>query len=189
MVFLHASAEAHDHYFFTERWSLADSPAIAAAVGDALAAAGLDTDDVARFDLYSCFPSAVQVAMRALGIADDDPRPLTVTGGLGFAGGPVNNYPTHAIARMVEVLPHRPGQLRLHDRARLVHHEARRRGVVGVAPRARFPARRPGHDPGPRRRATAAPTRRPDRRSTSRSRRRRSTSSATEAPCWASCRR
>jgi acetyl-CoA C-acetyltransferase len=104
MVFLHASAEAHDHYFFTERWSLADSPAITAAVGDALAAAGRDTDDVARFDLYSCFPSAVQVATRALDIAADDPRPLTVTGGLGFAGGPVNNYPTHGIARMVEVL-------------------------------------------------------------------------------------
>jgi acetyl-CoA C-acetyltransferase len=109
MVFLHASAEAHDHYFFTERWSLADSPAIGAAVGDALAAADLDTDRVARFDLYSCFPSAVQVATRALGLPDDDPRPLTVTGGLGFAGGPVNNYPTHGIARMVEVLRGDPG--------------------------------------------------------------------------------
>jgi acetyl-CoA C-acetyltransferase len=104
MVFLHASAEVHDHYFFSERWTLSDSPGIATAVGDALAAAGITLDDVARFDLYSCFPSAVQVAMRALGIADDDPRPLTVTGGLGFAGGPVNNYPTHAIARMVELL-------------------------------------------------------------------------------------
>jgi acetyl-CoA C-acetyltransferase len=104
MVFLHAAAEVHDHYFFTERWSLADSPGIATAVGDALAAAGITTADVSRFDLYSCFPSAVQVAMRALGIATDDHRPLTVTGGLGFAGGPVNNYPTHAIARMVELL-------------------------------------------------------------------------------------
>jgi len=104
MVFLHASAETHDHYFFSERFTLTDSPGIATAVGDALAAAGIAVDDVARFDLYSCFPSAVQVAMRALKIADDDPRPLTVTGGLGFAGGPVNNYPTHAIARMVEVL-------------------------------------------------------------------------------------
>ena len=104
MVFLHAAAEAHDHYFFSERWTLTDSPGIATTVGDALAAAGIGLDDVARFDLYSCFPSAVQVAMRALALADDDPRPLTVTGGLGFAGGPVNNYPTHAIARMVEVL-------------------------------------------------------------------------------------
>jgi acetyl-CoA C-acetyltransferase len=104
IVFLHAAAEVHDHYFFTERWSLADSPAIATAVTDALAAAAIGTDDVARFDLYSCFPSAVEVAMRAIGIADDDPRPLTVTGGLGFAGGPVNNYPTHGIARMVHEL-------------------------------------------------------------------------------------
>jgi acetyl-CoA C-acetyltransferase len=104
MVFLHAAAETHDHYFFSERWALNDSPAIATAVGDAVDAAGIALDDIARFDLYSCFPSAVQVAMRALGLADDDPRPLTVTGGLGFAGGPVNNYPTHAIARMVEVL-------------------------------------------------------------------------------------
>jgi len=109
IVFLHSSAEAHDHYFFTERWSLADSPAIGAAVGDVLAAAELDIDAIARFDLYSCFPSAVQVATRAIGLADGDPRPLTVTGGLGFAGGPVNNYPTHAIARMVEVLRDDPG--------------------------------------------------------------------------------
>jgi acetyl-CoA C-acetyltransferase len=34
---------------------------------------------------------------------------LTVTGGLGFAGGPVNNYPTHAIASMVDALRADPG--------------------------------------------------------------------------------
>jgi acetyl-CoA C-acetyltransferase len=109
MVYLHAAAETHDHYFFSERWALTDSPGIATAVGDAVAAAGITLNDVSRFDLYSCFPSAVQIATRALGLADDDPRPLTVTGGLGFAGGPVNNYPTHAIARMVEVLRTDPG--------------------------------------------------------------------------------
>jgi acetyl-CoA C-acetyltransferase len=104
IVFLHNAAEAHDHYFFTERDSLSRSPAIAIAAREALAAARIAIDDVAYFDLYSCFPSAVQIARDALGIAPDDPRPLTVTGGLGFAGGPVNNYPTHAIARMVETL-------------------------------------------------------------------------------------
>jgi acetyl-CoA C-acetyltransferase len=108
MVFLHAAAEVHDHYFFSERWSLADSPAIATAVGDALDAASITLDNISCFDLYSCFPSAVQVATRALGITNDDPRPLTVTGGLGFAGGPVNNYPTHAIARMVQHLRAEP---------------------------------------------------------------------------------
>ena len=104
MVFLHAAAESHDHYFFSERDTLTDSPAIEVAVADAVAAAGITLDDIARFDLYSCFPAAVQVATRSLHLGDDDPRPLTVTGGLGFAGGPVNNYPAHAIARMVEVL-------------------------------------------------------------------------------------
>ena len=46
--------------------------------------------------------------MREIGLTGTS-RPLTVTGGLGFAGGPVNNYPTHAIARMVETLRADPG--------------------------------------------------------------------------------
>jgi acetyl-CoA C-acetyltransferase len=105
LVFPLAGADAHDHFFFSERRSLAESPAIAAAGRAALTAAGHGVDDVARFDLYSCFPSAVQIAMGALGLkgpASGDDRPLTVTGGLAFAGGPANNYPTHAIAAMVE---------------------------------------------------------------------------------------
>ncbi len=112
MVFLHAGADAHDHWFVTERDSLTRSPAIAAVVGAALETAGVGLDDIARFDLYSCFPAAVEVALRSTGLrgpAGGDPRPLTVTGGLGFAGGPVNNYPTHAIARMVELLRADPG--------------------------------------------------------------------------------
>ena len=111
MVFLHAAAEAHDHYFVTERWSLAESPAIAAAGQAAFTAARVGIDDIARFDLYSCFPSAVQIGRAALGIAPSDPRPLTTTGGLGFAGGPVNNYPTHGIARMVQALRADPGSI------------------------------------------------------------------------------
>jgi acetyl-CoA C-acetyltransferase len=104
IVFLHGAAEAHDHYFVTERWALHASPAIAVVGQHALTAAGIGIDDVAHFDLYSCFPSAVQIGREALGVRDTDTRPLTVTGGLGFAGGPVNNYPTHGVARMVEVL-------------------------------------------------------------------------------------
>jgi acetyl-CoA C-acetyltransferase len=111
MVFLHTAAEAHDHWFVTERDTLTRSPAIAAMVTDMFAASGHSVDDIAHFDLYSCFPSAVQVAQREIGIGSD--RVLTVTGGLGFAGGPVNNYPTHAIARMVEVLRTEPGALGL----------------------------------------------------------------------------
>jgi acetyl-CoA C-acetyltransferase len=107
MVFLHSAAEAHDHWHVTERWSLAASPAIAATTGAAFRAAGIGVDDLGAIDLYSCFPAAVQVGARAIGIEHDE-RSLTVTGGLGFAGGPVNNYPTHGIAAMVDALRRRP---------------------------------------------------------------------------------
>ena len=118
-------------------------------------------------------------AARRSALADDDPRPLTVTGGLGFAGGPVNNYPTHAIARMVEVLRTDPDVVRVHDRARLVHLEARGRHLVGHAARARVPARRSTRRA--RRRSTRSRVAGPPGSSTarSRSRRRRSRSSAT----------
>jgi acetyl-CoA C-acetyltransferase len=112
LVFLHAGTDGHDHWFVTERDTLCDAPGLGMVVRDALGAARVDVDDLARFDFYSCFPSAVQLAQRALGLEHDD-RPLTVTGGLGFAGGPVNNYPTHAIARMVELLRADPGSFAL----------------------------------------------------------------------------
>jgi acetyl-CoA C-acetyltransferase len=72
--------------------------------------AGIGIDDIAHVDLYSCFPSAVQIAAAELGLGLDEPdRPLTVTGGLTFAGGPGNNYSTHAIATMVDRLRSTPG--------------------------------------------------------------------------------
>ena len=116
LVFPLAGADAHDHYFFTERASLAEAPAIGIAARAALAAAETDLDDVARFDLYSCFPSAVAMALQSLGLAGPaggDARPLTVTGGLGFAGGPGNNYPTHSIAAMVQACREDPGSVGL----------------------------------------------------------------------------
>jgi acetyl-CoA C-acetyltransferase len=114
LVFPRAGADAHDHYFFTERASLATSPAIEIAGRTALRAAGIDIDDVARFDLYSCFPAAVQIGMRALGLAGPDAgddRPLTLTGGLGFAGGPGNDYSTHGIATAVAECRRDPGSV------------------------------------------------------------------------------
>lgn len=74
----------------------------------ALALAGLDSAaDVDHLDLYSCFPAAVQVAAAELGIATD--RPLTVTGGMAFAGGPLNSYVLHALTAMAGVLRADPG--------------------------------------------------------------------------------
>jgi len=114
LVFPLAGADVHDHFFFSERESLAASPAIAAGGQAVTQAAAVGIDDVARFDLYSCFPSAVEIALKALGLAGPaggDRRPLTVTGGLAFAGGPANNYPTHAIAAMVDACRRDPGSV------------------------------------------------------------------------------
>jgi len=110
LVFPLAAADAQDQWFLTNRRDLHSSPAIAAAGRAALEHAGFGVDDVAHLDLYSCFPCAVQLSAAALGIDADDPsRPLTVTGGLGFAGGPGNNYVTHSIAAMAGRLRAEPG--------------------------------------------------------------------------------
>jgi acetyl-CoA C-acetyltransferase len=113
-VFPLAGADAHDHWFVSERADLHSSPAIAAAGRAALALAGVGVDDLGPVDLYSCFPCAVQMAAAALGLPVDDPsRPLTVTGGLTFAGGPGNNYATHAIATVARQLRDAPGSVGL----------------------------------------------------------------------------
>jgi acetyl-CoA C-acetyltransferase len=114
MVFPLSAADASDHWFLTERQDLHRSPAIAAAAGAAFEAAGLGVDDVTALDLYSCFPCAVQMAAAAIGIdLEEASRPPTVTGGLGFAGGPGNNYATHSIAAMAARLRGEPGAIGL----------------------------------------------------------------------------
>jgi acetyl-CoA C-acetyltransferase len=109
-VFPLAGADGHDHWYLSQRPELHRSPAIRLAGAAALELAGLGIDDVASIDLYSCFPVAVQIAAAELGLALDDPsRPLTLTGGLTFGGGPGNNYTAHGIARAVEALRAAPG--------------------------------------------------------------------------------
>lgn len=108
-VFLHGCADGTDTWVVSERERLDASPAIRGCARLALDMAGKTVSDVAAFDLYSCFPSAVEVAMKEIGLAGDDPRPISVTGGLPFFGGPGNNYVTHAIAEMMNVVRKKPG--------------------------------------------------------------------------------
>jgi acetyl-CoA C-acetyltransferase len=109
-VFPLAGADANDHWFISHRPELHRSPAIRLAGGAALEMAGLGIDDLAAIDLYSCFPVAVQMAAAELGLGLDDPgRPLTLTGGLTFGGGPGNNYTSHGIAAAVAALRVSPG--------------------------------------------------------------------------------
>jgi acetyl-CoA C-acetyltransferase len=112
-VYPWGGADAHDRWLVSERVHYATSPAIAAAGRAALDAAGVGIDEVGLFDLYSCFPSAVQIARDMLGIPEDDPRPLTVTGGLPYFGGAGNNYAMHGIATMCDRLRAAPGRVGL----------------------------------------------------------------------------
>ncbi len=110
-VFPHAGTDAHDTYLVTNRRDLHSSPAINEAARVLFELTGRTVADVDHVDVYSCFPSAVQVSATEIGLGLD--RQLTVTGGLTFAGGPLNNYVTHSIATMADVLRSDAGSLGL----------------------------------------------------------------------------
>jgi acetyl-CoA C-acetyltransferase len=87
------------------RASYTDSPALRAVLSRTLDISGLASPEMIDvFDLYSCFPSAVRIAAECLGITGQDPRPLTTTGGLAFAGGPGNSYVLHSLAALCDRL-------------------------------------------------------------------------------------
>jgi acetyl-CoA C-acetyltransferase len=96
-------------WFATERPDFSACPALGSAARAALAEARVEVDALAHLDLYSCFPVAVELACEALGLAEDDPRGLTLTGGLPYAGGPGNDYCLHAVAAAVECVRERGG--------------------------------------------------------------------------------
>ena len=111
-VFLHGHADLRSRDFF-DRQDLSAYPVATMAVRHALEVAGATLDDVTALDLYSCFPVAVSSVLDGLGLAADDPRGLTLTGGLPFFGGAGNNYSMHAIAEAAGHCRRRPEALAL----------------------------------------------------------------------------
>jgi acetyl-CoA C-acetyltransferase len=106
-VFPLSATESNHVVPLSARTELHRCPGIATAGGRALELAERTVNDIGHVDLYSCFPAVVRVFAGELGLGFD--RPLTVTGGMTFAGGPLNNYVLQATARMVEVLRADPG--------------------------------------------------------------------------------
>jgi len=74
-------------------------PAMEVLGGTAAAWLGRAVAEVDVTEVYSCFPAAVRVQQRALGL-DTDGTP-TVTGGMAFAGGPFNNFVLQAMAAVL----------------------------------------------------------------------------------------
>lgn len=101
-VFPVAGTDAHEHNFVSHRWSFTETPAIRLGGRRLLDLTRWSIDSIDSIDLYSCFPSAVQLGAASLGLSLD--ARLTCTGGLSFAGGPFNNYSMHAIATTMTTL-------------------------------------------------------------------------------------
>jgi len=108
-VFVHGHSDLVEQPLLS-RVDMGASPAAVHAAHEALRVAGVGVDDIATFDLYSCFPFPVFVMSEALGLTADDPRGLTLTGGLPYFGGPGNSYSAHAIAETVAQMRDTPGR-------------------------------------------------------------------------------
>ena len=90
-VYVHGCSILNDIWNVTQRPDFHSSPAIKTCVNQSLDQAEISLSDIKHFDLYSCFPSAVQIAKKELGIPEEK-KDLTVTGGLPYFGGPGNSY-------------------------------------------------------------------------------------------------
>jgi acetyl-CoA C-acetyltransferase len=138
-VFLHGHADLRDRSFM-DRADLSASPASVLAARHALEVAGIGPEDLATIDLYSCFPAPVFNICDGLGLSPEDPRGLTVTGGLPFFGGPGNDYSMHAIAETVQLARRSPGSYGFVGANGGVMHKFSA-GVYGTAPAGWTPDR------------------------------------------------
>jgi acetyl-CoA C-acetyltransferase len=107
-VYVHGHTDLRERDLL-DRADLSAGPASVLAARHALDVAGVTLDEITTFDLYSCFPIAVSSLCDGLGLAPDDPRGLTLTGGLPFFGGAGNNYSMHGIAETVQRCRAHPG--------------------------------------------------------------------------------
>ncbi len=101
-VFPLALSESNHMLPLSQRRELHRSHGFRIAAARALDLAGRRIEEINHFELYSCFPIAVRIQQRELGVPAD--RALTVTGGMAFAGGPLNNFVLQAMVRMAEIL-------------------------------------------------------------------------------------
>ena len=109
-VYPMGGADVNNIFYLTQRPQLFNSPAIREASRLALKQAGLELANIDAFDLYSCFPCMVEIARREIGISENDPRDLTITGGLSFFGGPFSSYSMHPIVTAVHLIQENPNK-------------------------------------------------------------------------------
>jgi len=102
-----ALVDSSDSISLSRRAEVHRWPAVGV-LGDAVAAhLGRPLASLDHVELYSCFPAAVRVQQRELGLPVDGVP--TVTGGMAFAGGPFNNFTYQATAAVVRRVRDEPG--------------------------------------------------------------------------------
>ena len=94
-----AASESQD---FRARSNYYSSSSLQATIHSVLERNGLEAAQCDHLELYSCFPCVPKHARREADFRRD--IPLTVSGGLTFAGGPIRNYMMHATASMTDKL-------------------------------------------------------------------------------------
>ncbi|TXT58915.1 MAG: Acetyl-CoA acetyltransferase [Promethearchaeota archaeon] len=107
-VYLMGGSDLKDIHEITRRPSLTNSLPVKMGVEIALKQAGLTIDKIDTFDIYSCFPSIVEIIVEELGLTLNDSRDFTITGGLPYFGGPWSNYSLHAIVTAVHRIQEDP---------------------------------------------------------------------------------
>ncbi len=102
LVFVGYGAAAREPSDVLAREGYDRSIALETALTKTLEFNSLNAHNLDAVELYSCFPCIPKLARRVI----DWPvnKPMSVAGGLTFAGGPVGNYMSHAIAAMTERL-------------------------------------------------------------------------------------
>ncbi|MHB1139502.1 MAG: hypothetical protein ACYC2O_11135 [Microthrixaceae bacterium] len=108
-VFPRVALESSYSVSLTRRARMGAWPAMQV-LGDAASAhLGRPLDRVEHAEVYSCFPAAVRVQQRALGLPLDGVP--SVLGGMAFAGGPFNNFTYQATHAVVGLVREEPGSL------------------------------------------------------------------------------
>ena len=110
-LFPHVALHCSEAVSLTARRRLHSWPAMGVLGKAAEAHLGLALRDLRFAEVYSCFPAAVRVQQRELGL--DPSGTPTLTGGMAFSGGPFNHYVLQSLATMGRRLRNEPGELGL----------------------------------------------------------------------------
>ncbi len=110
-LFPHVALHCSQAVTLTARRDLFAWPAMGVLGRTAAGHIGRPLRELRRAEVYSCFPAAVRVQQRELGL--DPAGTPTLTGGMAFAGGPFNHFVLQALTTLGQVLRHEPTELGL----------------------------------------------------------------------------